>query len=66
MGDRKVAYRVLVGLPKRKRSLGKPKHRWEDNIKVYLEAVGCGIVDWIDLAQERDKWQALVTAVMNV
>jgi hypothetical protein len=48
--ERKGAYRVLVGIPERKRSLGKPTHRWEDNIKMNLEAVGCGIVDWIDLA----------------
>ena len=50
MGDRKGAYMVLVWINERKRSLGKPRHRWEDNIKMDLEAVGCGIVDWIDLA----------------
>jgi len=55
-----------VGIPERKTSLGKPRNRWEDNIKMYLEAVGCGILDWIDLAQERDRWRALVNVVVNL
>jgi len=54
-----------VGIPERKTSLGKPRHRLEDNIKMDLEAVGCGIVDWIDLAQDRDKWRALVNVVVK-
>ena len=65
MEERKGAYRVLVGIPERKRSLGKHRHRGEDNIKMDLEAVGCRIVDWIDLARERHRWRALVNAVMN-
>ena len=65
MGDGRVVYRVLVGKPEGKRPLGKPRHRWEDNIKMDLQEVGCGCRDWIELAQDRDRWQALVNAVMN-
>jgi len=64
MGERRGVYRVLVGKPEGKRPLGRPRRRWEDNIKMDQE-VGCGgAMDWIDLAQDRDRW-ALVTAVMN-
>jgi len=49
-----------------KRPLGRPRHRWEDNIKMDLQEVGCGGMDWIELAQDRDRWQALVNAVMNL
>jgi len=49
-----------------KRPLGRPRYRWEDNIKMDLQEVGCGGVDWIELAQDRDRWRALVTAVMNI
>jgi hypothetical protein len=49
-----------------KRPLGRPRHRWEDNIKMYLQEVGCGGMDWIDVAQGRDRWRALVNAVMNL
>jgi len=59
-------YRVLVGKPGRKRLLGRPRHRWEDNIKVNLQEVGCGDIDWIDLAQDTDRWQAIVNAVMKL
>ena len=59
-------YRVLVGKPEGNRSLGRPRHRWEDNIKMYLHEVGCGSVDWIVLAQDMDSWRALVNAVMNL
>jgi len=59
-------YRVLVGTPEGKRPLGRPRRRWEDNIKVDLQEVGCGGMDWIELAQDRDRWRALVTAVMNL
>jgi hypothetical protein len=59
-------YRVLVGKPERKRPLWRPMHRWEDSIKVDLQEVGCGGVDWIELAQERDRWRALVNVVMNL
>jgi hypothetical protein len=59
-------YRVLVGNPQGKRPLGRPRRRWEDNIKIYLKEVGCGGMDWIELAQDRDRWRALVNAVMNL
>jgi hypothetical protein len=59
-------YRVLVGKPEGKRPFGRPRHRWEDNIKMDLQEVGCGGMDWIELAQDRDRWQALVNVVMNI
>jgi CRISPR/Cas system-associated protein Cas7 (RAMP superfamily) len=59
-------YRVLVGKPEGKRPLGKPRCRWEYNIKMDIREVGCGGLDWIELAQDRDRWQALVNAVMNL
>ena len=65
-GERLGVYRVLVGNPEGKRSLGRPRHRWEDNIKMDLHEVGCGGMDWIELAQDRDRWRALVNAVMNL
>jgi hypothetical protein len=58
-------YRVLVGKPEGKGPMGRPRCRWEDNIKMDLQEVGYGSKDWIELAQDRDKWQALVNAVMN-
>jgi hypothetical protein len=66
MGDRRGVYRVLVAKPERKRPLGRPGHRWEDNIKMDLQEVGCGGMDWIGLAQDRDRWRALVNAAMNL
>jgi hypothetical protein len=66
MEDRRGVYRVLVGKPEGKRPLGRLRHRWEDNIKMDLQDVGCGGMDWIELAQDRDRWQALVNAVMNL
>jgi hypothetical protein len=66
MGDRKGAYMVLVGRPERKRSLGTPRCRLEDNIKMDLQEVGWGATDWIELAQDRDRWWALVNVVMNL
>ena len=66
MGERRGAYRVLVGKPEGKRPLGRPRHRWEDNIKMDLQEVECGGVDWIELAQNRNRWRALVNAVMNL
>jgi len=66
MGERRGIYRVLVGKPEGKRPLGKPRLRWEDNIKMDLQEVGCGSMDWIELAQDRDRWRALVNALMNL
>jgi len=66
MGERRGVYRVLVGKPEGKRPLGRPRRRWEDNIKMDLQVVGCEDMDWIDLAQDRDRWWALVNAVMNI
>jgi hypothetical protein len=57
MGERRGIYRVLVGKPEGKRSLGKPRLRWEDNIKMGLQEVGCGCMDWIELAQDKDSWR---------
>ena len=59
-------YRVLAGKPEVKRQLGRPKFRWEDNIKMDLKEVGCGGKDWIELAQDRDRWRALANWVMNL
>ena len=66
MGEGRGVYRVLVGKPEGKRPLGRPARRWEDNIKMDLHEVGCGGMEWIDLAQVRDRWRALVNAVMNL
>ena len=66
MGEGRGMYRVLVGKPEGKRPLGRPRHRWEDDIKMDLQEVGCGGIDWIELAQERGRWQALVNAVMKL
>jgi hypothetical protein len=65
MGEKRGAYRILVGRPEGRRPLGRPRHRWEDNIKMDLQEVGCGGMDWIELAQDRDRWWALVNVVMN-
>ena len=65
MGEERGAYRVLVGKPEGKRPLGRPRRRWVDNIRMDIQEVGCGYVDWIGLAQDRDRWRTLVSAVMN-
>jgi hypothetical protein len=65
MGEGRGMYRVLLGKPEGKRPLGRHRHRWEDNIKMNQE-VGCGVMDWIELAQDRDRWWALVNVVMNL
>ena len=65
VGEGKGVYRVLVGKPEGKRPLGRPRRRWEDNIKTDLQEVGGSFGDWMDLAQDRDRWRALVSAVMN-
>jgi len=66
MGEGRVVYRVLVGKPEGRRPLGRPRRRWEDNIRMDLREVGCGCVDCMELAQDRDRWRALVSAVMNL
>ena len=66
MGEEMGVYRVLVGKPEGKRPLERPRRRWADNIRMYLQEVGCGYVDWIVLAQDRVSWRALVSAVMNL
>jgi len=66
MGELRGVYRVLVGKPEGKRPLWRPRHRWEDNIKMDLQEVRCGDMDWIELAQDRDRWQAFVNAIMNL
>jgi len=62
MGERRGIYRVLVGKPEGKRPLERPRHRWEDNIKMDLQEVECGLIDWIELAQDTDRWRAFVNA----
>jgi len=66
MGEGRGTYRVLVGKPEEKRTLARLRHRWGDNIKMDLQEVGCWDLDWIRLAQDRDRWRALVNVVMNL
>jgi hypothetical protein len=67
MGEERKVYKVLVGKPEGKRPLGRPRHRWEDGIRMDLREIGLGAgVDWIRLAQDKDWWQAVVCAVMNL
>jgi len=66
MGEERGVYRVLVGKLEGKRPLGRPRRRWVDNIRKDLQEVGCGYMDWIGLAQDRDRWRTLVSAVMNI
>jgi hypothetical protein len=67
MGEGRKVYKVLVGKPEGKRPLGRPRRRWEDEIRMDLREIGLGVcVDWIRLAQDRDRWRAVVSAVMNL
>jgi hypothetical protein len=66
MGEERGVYRVLVGKPEGRRPLGRPRRRWVDNIRMDLQEVGCAHVDWIGLAEDRDRWRTLVSAVMNL
>jgi hypothetical protein len=66
MGESRGAYRVLEGKPDGKRPLGRPRHRWEDNIKMDLQEVGCRVMDWSELAQDRHRWWALANVVRNL
>jgi len=66
MGEERRVYRVLVGKPEGRRSLGRPTRRWVDNITIDLQEVGCGYKDWIGRVQNRDRWRTLVSAVMNL
>ena len=66
VGEERRVYRVLVGKPEGKRPLGRPRRRWVDNIRMDLQEVGCVYMDWIMLAQDRDRWRTLVSAVMNL
>jgi hypothetical protein len=65
-GWEKEVYKVLVGKPEGKRQLGRPRRRWGDGIRMDLREIGLGGVDWIRLSQERDRWRAVVNAVMNI
>jgi hypothetical protein len=66
MGEERKVYKVLVGKPEGKRPLERPRRRWEDGIRMDLREIGLGGVDWIQLAQDRDRWRAVVSAVMNL
>jgi hypothetical protein len=66
VGEKRNAYRMLVGKPEGKRPLGTPRRRWMDNMKMDLSEIGGSGLDWIELAQDRDQWKALVNAVMNL
>jgi hypothetical protein len=66
MGEERKMYKVLVGKPERKRPLGRPRRRWEDGVRMDLRKIGLGGVNWIRLSQDRDRWRAIVSAVMNL
>jgi len=66
MGEKRGVYRVLVGIPERKRPLGRPRRGWEDNINMNNQDVECGVMYWIVLVQDRDRWRTFVNAVMNL
>jgi hypothetical protein len=64
--EKRCVYRILVGKPEGKKPLGRPRRRWEDNIKMAFQEVGCEGMDWIDLTQDRNRWRALVNAAVNL
>ena len=66
MGEERRVYRVLVGKPEGRRPMGRPRRRWADNIRMAVQEVGCGYMDWIGLTQDRDRWRMFVSAVMNL
>jgi hypothetical protein len=66
MGEKRNGYSILVGKPEGKRELGRPKRRWEDNIRIDLREIGRGGMDWINLAQDRDQWKALVNTILKL
>ena len=66
MGEDRGVYSVLVGKPEGRRPLGRPRSKWVDNIRMDLQEVGCGYMDWIGLAKDRDRWRTFVSAVMNL
>ena len=66
MGEERGVYRVLVGKPEGRRPLERPRRRWVDNIRTDLQEVGCGYMDWVELAQDRNRWRTLVSALMNL
>jgi hypothetical protein len=66
MAEERKVYKVLVGKPEGRRPIGEPRRRWEDRIRMDLREIGLGCVDWIRLAQDRDRWRAVVSAVMNL
>jgi hypothetical protein len=66
MGEERKVYKVLVGTPEGKRPLGRPRCRWEDGVRMDLREIGLGGVDWVHLAQDRDRWRAFVSALMNL
>jgi hypothetical protein len=66
MGEERGVYRVLLGKPEGRKPMGRPRSRWVDNIRMDLQKVGCGYMNWIALTQDRDRWWTLVSAVMNL
>jgi hypothetical protein len=66
MGERRGMYRFTVGKPEGKKPLGRTRGRWEDNIKISIQEVGCGDIDWTELSEDRERWRASVNAVMNL
>jgi len=66
MGEERGVYRVLLGKPEGRRPMGRPRHRWVDNITMDLQEVGCRYMDWFGLTQDRERWRTLVSAVMNL